>query len=432
MSRRILLAIVGVTALAVIGFGVPLGITVANLYRDEAVSGLERDANKAIAEIPLLPAAGESPELPVLDDGAALGIYDGQGNLVAGTGPPQPDAPVQRAQATSSPVTADSVRGSIVVAIPFSNDEQVIAVVRAALPKSVVNDRVHRAWLAMAGLAFAVIGVAAVVAVLQARRLSRPVKQLAAAADRLGHGDFAVRAGRAGIPEIDAAAAALDTTAERLGELLQRERAFSAHASHQLRTPLTGLRVQLEAATLAGGADPRAALVDALQSVDQLEQTIDDLLALARDVRPKADPLDLRRLIDEVDQRWHGPLADVGRPLRTSVQPDLPTSTASAAALRQILDVLVANAAEHGAGTVTVAVRFAGGGIAIEVSDEGPGIEDNGRDVFASRTDPSTGRGIGLALASSLAGAEGGRLLLGHHGPRPVFRILLPSDDPSE
>jgi signal transduction histidine kinase len=255
------------------------------------------------------------------------------------------------------------------------------------------------------------------------------VKQLAAAAGRLGDGDFAARAGRAGIPEIDAAAAALDTTAERLGELLQRERAFSAHASHQLRTPLTGLRVQLEAATLAPDADLRAALAEALQSVDQLEQTIDDLLTLARDVGLRAGPLDLRGLFDEVNVRWHGPLADAGRPLRTVVQPDLPDAIASPAAMRQILDVLVANAVEHGAGTVTVAARAAGGGIAIEVSDEGPGIAADAGDVFAPRTDPSTGRGIGLGLASSLAAAEGGRLLLGGHGPGPIFRILFPGDD---
>jgi signal transduction histidine kinase len=429
VSRRILVAIVGVTALAVVGFGIPLGITVAHLYRDDAISALERDANKAIAEIPVPSSVVDSPELPVLDDGTQLAVYDGQGHLVAGTGPAQADKPVVRALTSASPVTADPSGASIVVAIPLSSDEVVFAIVRAAYPEHLVTDRVHRAWLAMAGLGLAVIGVAALVAVVQARRLSRPVKQLAAAADRLGQGDFAVRAGRAGIPEIDAAAAALDTTAERLGALLQRERAFSAHASHQLRTPLTALRVQLDAAALNPDADPRGALEEALQSVDQLEQTIDDLLALARDVGPRAGPLDLRTLFEEVNQRWHGPLADVGRPLRTTIQPDLPDATASAAGMRQILDVLVGNAVEHGAGAVTVAARAAGGGIAIEVTDEGQGIASDAGDVFASRTDPSTGRGIGLGLASSLAAAEGGRLLLGHHGPGPTFRILFPGDD---
>jgi signal transduction histidine kinase len=429
MSRRILLAIVGVTAVAVVGFGIPLGITVAHLYRDEAVSALERDANKAIAEIPVPFSAVDTPELPTPDGGTQLAVYDGNGNRIAGSGPARADQPVLQSLAIAGPVTADSAGDSLVVVIPLSRDEQVLAIVRAAVPQHLVTDRVHRAWLAMAGLALAVIGVAALVAVVQARRLSRPVKQLAAAADRLGQGDFAIRAGRAGIPEIDAAAAALDTTAERLGELLQRERAFSAHASHQLRTPLTGLRVQLEAATLNPEADPRAALAEALQSVDQLEQTIDDLLTLARDVGPRVGPLDLRSLFDEVNQRWHGPLADTGRPLRTVVQPDLPDATASPAALRQILDVLVGNAVEHGAGTVTVAARAAGGGIAIEVSDEGPGIASDAGDVFAPRTDPTTGRGIGLGLASSLAAAEGGRLLLGHHGPGPIFRILFAGDD---
>jgi signal transduction histidine kinase len=425
MTRRILVAIVGVTALAIVGFGIPLGIAVAHLYRDEAVSRLERDANRAMAEVPVPSSSNDVPELPALDDGTQLSVYDAQGRRIAGDGPAEADKPVRHAQAGPAPVTANADAGSIVVAIPLSADEQVFAVVRAALPEQVVTDRVHRAWLAMAALGIAVIGVAAFVAVLQARRLSRPVQQLADAADRLGHGDFAVRARRGGIPEIDAVAAALDSTAERLGDLLQRERAFSAHASHQLRTPLTGLRVQLEAATLSPATDPREAIVEALQSVDQLEQTIDDLLALARDVGPRSGPLDLRTLFDEVNQRWHGPLADTGRPLRTVVQPDLPDASASPAAMRQILDVLVANAVEHGAGAVTVSARAAGGGIAVEVTDEGAGVADDAGDVFAPRTDPTTGRGIGLGLASSLAAAEGGRLLLKDHGPHPTFRILL-------
>jgi signal transduction histidine kinase len=97
--------------------------------------------------------------------------------------------------------------------------------------------------------------------------------------------------------------------------------------------------------------------------------------------------------------------------------------------MRQILDVLVANAVEHGAGMVTVTARAAGGGIAIEVTDEGPGVPASAGDVLAPRTDPSTGRGIGLGLASSLAAAEGGRLLLGRYGPGPIFRILFPGDE---
>jgi C4-dicarboxylate-specific signal transduction histidine kinase len=126
-----------------------------------------------------------------------------------------------------------------------------------------------------------------------------------------------------------------------------------------------------------------------------------------------------------VDSRWHGPLADAGRPLRTIVEPDLPAGTASSAAVRQILEVIVANAFEHGAGAVTVVARSAGGGIAVEVTDEGPGVAADAGDVFAPRSESRTGRGIGLGLASSLAAAEGGRLLLGHHGPSPTFRLLL-------
>ena len=102
---------------------------------------------------------------------------------------------------------------------------------------------------------------------------------------------------------------------------------------------------------------------------------------------------------------------------------------ASAAAIGQVLDVLIGNAQQHGRGTVTVRARHAPRSIAIEVSDEGPGPSTDGHDVFRRRPESATGRGIGLALARSLAEAEGGRLTLSRAGPSPGFTLLLPASD---
>jgi signal transduction histidine kinase len=276
-------------------------------------------------------------------------------------------------------------------------------------------------------LAVAVIGLAALVARWHARRLGRPVLALASAAAQLGDGDFSVRADAVGVPEVDAAASALNATAERLGELVGRERTFSADASHQLRTPLTGLRLQLESTLLDPKANRDAAIERALGDIDRLEATVEDLLALARDASPARDPVRVDGLLADADLRWHGPLAAAGRPLRIDVDATLPLVRASAAAIGQVLDVLIGNAQQHGRGALPGGARRAPRSLAIEVSDEGPGPPIDGHDVFRRRPESATGRGIGLALARSLTEAEGGRLTLSRTGPSPRFTLLLPA-----
>jgi len=428
VTRRILSTILAVTTLAVALFGVPLAVGVRRLYDNEAVVRLEREAAEAGIAVPAsFTRSGDPVELPEPGGAITLALYGVDGARVAGRGPARADEAV--AGALRGDVSAGHPPGALVVAVPLTSDEQVFAVIRATVPRRVVDARIHRAWLTMAALALAALAAAGALAWRQARRLGQPVRALAETATRLGHGDFSVRAGPSGVTEVDAAAEALNVTAGRLGELLARERAFSADASHQLRTPLTRLRLQLENALSTPGADHGEAIEAALGDIDHLEVTVEDLLALARDVAPHRERLDLPALLADAEQRWHGPLAAAGRPLRVTVEPDLPPVDASTAALRQVLDVLLGNATEHGAGAVTVHARPAVDALAIDITDEGPGPSVTGEDLFRRRSGTATGRGIGLALARSLTDAEGGRLILSRPGPAPCFSLLLPTAD---
>ena len=190
--------------------------------------------------------------------------------------------------------------------------------------------------------------------------------------------------------------------------------------------PLTGLRLQLEAALEDDRADPRAAITDALSTADRLEQTITDLLALARDAPRSHGPLDFAALIDEIRARWAGPLRDQRRLLRIEVPEVVPDVSGSLAACTQIVDVLVDNASRHGHGPVDVTVRPWTDAVAIDVTNDGPPIErDRQNQLFQRRSMNATGHGIGLAMGRRLAEAEGGRLRL--TADTPTFTLILPA-----
>ena len=360
--------------------------------------------------------------LPRPPHGTTLAIYAADGRLLGGKGPATADPVVTQTLADST-VHHQRDSGSLFAAVPIAEGGHVAYAIRATTSTAEVYPRIRITWLLMVALGAVVLIVTWQLARWQAQRLARPLEHLSAAASTLGHGDFTVRTQPSGIPEIDAVNAALNQTAARIGDLIDRERTVTANASHQLRTPLTGLRLGLEAALDSPNADHHQAITDAIAATERLDHTIDDLIALARGTTPATEPLALDALLAEITDTWHSVLAEIGRPLRISADGGLPRSPASSAAVRQILGVLIDNAVQHGVGTVTVHARDAGAAVAVDVFDEGTQLDGDETDLFDRH--PTGGHGIGLPLARNLAEAEGGRLCLSSRTPT-TFTLFVP------
>jgi signal transduction histidine kinase len=428
-TRIVALAVLA-SALATCLFAVPLAAGVFEyLMQHERVHlvGHARDVAVSVASdvqygTPIDPEDVE--DVGDEDEDLRVTVYDGDGDRIAGLGP---DAPADLVwQALDGDVESEVDDDVFVSVVPVTYSDEVIGAVAVATPSSTVLVHVVFIWAGMAGLAAAAVTVAWLVGRRQARRLARPLEDLQESALRLGDGDFSVRTRRGGVEEIDAVGAALDATAMRLDDLLARERAFSADASHQLRTPLAGMRLRLEAALERLDVDPRPAIAATLVDADRLEAIIDELLTLARAGQSApSGPVDPDTLLGELSPEWGARLALHGRDLDVRVDAAAPAARASSAAVRQVLGVLVDNATTHGRGTVTVAVREASGAVAVDVCDEGPGVQDVESVLFSRQADRRDGHGIGLALARRLVEAEQGRLMLTRVSP-PVFTLLLP------
>ncbi len=433
MRTRIISLAVLTSVVATVLFAVPLGVAVLQYALQHQWGHLVRHASDLAITV-----AGDvyhddriDPEVldDVGDDGEAVAaaVFDRDGRRLAGA-----------VRNGDTDVLADAFDGEVstatdgillVVAVPVTHSDEVIGAVVVTQSRADVLGAVGLMWAGMAGLATAAVTVAWLIGRRQARRLAQPLEELEESARRLGEGDFSIRTRRGGIEETDAVGAALEATAARLDDLLARERAFSTDASHQLRTPLAGMRLRLEAALERTDVDPRPAIAASLVDADRLAAIIDEVLALARAGQgPPAGPVDLGTLVGELSSEWRARLDLHGRDLEVRVDPGAPEARASTAAVRQVLGVLVDNACTHGRGTVTVTVREATGAVAVDVADEGegPGVQGETGAVFTPRAEGRDGHGIGLPLARRLAEAEHGRLQLTRVAP-PVFTLLLPA-----
>lgn len=414
------LAIAGVAAGAIILFGIPLALVLQRTYRDEELVRLQRDTVAATRNIDLPPGAGDQLELPRFS--GQIGIYSSAGRLIAGSGPPRGGATVAQAIALRAPEGA--ANGDLVVASPLFRGEQVTGAVRGRRSQVAVAQKTRRAWSELAALGVGVLILAAAAGLAFGRRLAAPLEGLAGVARRVGEGDFAARAPSSALPEVNELSVALNASSQQIGELITREREFSANASHQLRTPLAALRLELEAALLAGADPGRPELIAGLAQADRLDATISTLLALAHAPGlPRQGRVDLAAAANALQGRWHGRLAAVGRPLRVSVDAASPIGRMSPAVLDEIADTLLQNAYDHGTGTVTVKVREAGEALAFEVADQGPGFAGDPEELFARGV--GSGQGIGLSLARSLAHSAGALLQVTRARPRAQLTVLI-------
>ncbi|WP_426573750.1 ATP-binding protein [Aquihabitans sp. McL0605] len=407
MRRRLLRAFLAVIVVGVTVLGVPLGIIASHLAREQAVRSLDREADAigfAISEPSEQgkPVPASAVSTAARDDRYVV-VRDAAGRTTrVGSRPGGRTIEAQIDTATGVHIT-------------------VLASAREA------DGRTVEAWLIVAGLAVAGMAVAVALAVREANRLGRPLDDLAAASRRLGAGDFSVPVAPVGIPEVDAVGAALTSSSARIADLVRREREFSSNASHQLRTPLTALRVRLEEAAMGGPDEMGPALEDAFLEVDRLDATISELLTLARSDAVTTTELGAAGdVFDATRARWDPLAAPDGRRIDVDLEAGVAEALIPARPIAEVLNVLIENALQHGRGTVRLRARRTNGHLVVTVSDDGPGIPAGfDQAIFTRHVSVGNGSGVGLALARTLVQSVGGRLELAD-ARRAEFELYLP------
>ena len=219
---------------------------------------------------------------------------------------------------------------------------------------SVLNGLASRDKGSLGFLVLLVGLVAALVGYVIARWLSGPFRQLAGAAEQLGRGRFDLDLPRTHIPEAKAISQALLTSAGQLQERLASEQAFAEHASHVLRTPLTGLRLELEELAQRGDLpnDVRQSATRSVGRIDAMDAIAGDLVALARHGALVAGAeIPLRDLATQCAQVWADALGEQDRPLTAAVEGSIDT-TYTPGPVEHILDLLLADVLKRGQGPV--------------------------------------------------------------------------------
>ncbi|MFJ3791922.1 ATP-binding protein [Kitasatospora sp. NPDC090091] len=408
MKRRMINSLLGVVLVVVVVFCVPLALVEKRTIVNAAQDRVDAAAVRVLALVENRLAAGE----PVTGDKFANQVTDGQYVEV--------DIPGQ-------PIVSSGTRPEgdhLLKAVEQGASGETVTVEQS---RAAVDHEIANMLLLLGVVALLAVQAAVALAVWQAKRLARPLTDLAETAERLGSGDPRPRDRRYGVPELDRVAEVLDVSAERIARMLTAERRLAADASHQLRTPLTALSMRLEEITaLAEEPDTvKEEATIALQQVERLTDVVQRLLTTQRDPRsPTAVAFDLDDVIKQQVEEWGASLRGTGRVLQVEGLHGV-TAVGTPGTVAQVLATLIENSLMHGAGTITLRVRPSGTSLVVEVQDQGAGVPPElGNRVFERAVSGRNSTGIGLAVARDLAEADGGRLELLSLKP-PVFALFL-------
>jgi signal transduction histidine kinase len=437
VSRRLLLSYLTLAIVVLALLEIPLGVSYSRNERRNLSANVERDAVAiaSLSEDTLEQHAPAPPALTTLahryqvDTGGRVVVVDAEGRAIVdssarGVGADfatRPEIASALAGTVATGVRHSNTLGTdlLYVAVPAASGGVVHGAVRITYPTSEVDARVRRYWLILAVIAAVVLAVSAALAVGFSRWIVRPLTRVDAAAEEVAGGNLAVRVPRTGPPELRRLAASFNDMVVKLEALLRSQEQFVADASHQLRTPLTALRLRLENLDRDGGQARADELEGALEEVERLSGLVDGLLSLARADRAASAPVDLdvAAAVEERVEAWSALAAE------QEVQLDIrlegrPYARVTPGRIEQILDNLLANALDvaPAGSSVDVHATRADDWIEIRIGDRGPGMSDDqiGRafDRFWRAGSSEAGFGLGLPIVQRLVRADGGDIEL--------------------
>ncbi|HEX6394936.1 MAG TPA: HAMP domain-containing sensor histidine kinase [Acidimicrobiales bacterium] len=432
MTRRLLLSYLGLAILILVVLEVPLGLLAQRHERGISASQASREA----AGLAGLATEGlehtEAAQLSNLattyksSTGGEVEIIGPAGNILASSSSDKDNDVVTDFHqlvvtalygVSASAFTEDEGKPWAAAVTPVLLDRRPAGVVLLAIPASVTEQRIHDIWIALGGFAAAVLVLTAVVGVVLARSLSRPLSRLESVVAGLGGGDLNARARENdGPPQIRSLAQQFNHMASRLTELVESQARFVADASHQLRSPLTALRLRLEnleASATSGTTDEIAA---AGREVQRLSRIVDGLLTISRagQDEPPREVVDIQAVIAERCDAW-GALAAEKHVALDHNGPGPLFATLVPGDLEQILDNLLANALDaspQGSRIVVSVDSDRSRSLRVHVTDEGRGMTLDERNRAFDRfwqgpTSNGGHSGLGLAIVRQLANCNG-------------------------
>ena len=426
MTRRLVLAMALLVAAVALALAIPLAIVVANDQRAAFISNLEVDTLTTAAKMsgePFLDWDNTAQEAAAAT-GARVVVVDPQLNLLADSDDTSLDRVFDRPEVNAALAGSltSNVRTSVTlgedlrfVAAPVIQNYGVVAAVRLSLPESNVTHEIQETQRWLVVFVLTVMIAAALVAWWLARSIASPLRSVAAVAETLPD-DLDLRADEThGPPEVRAVAKSLNSTAHRLSGILHRTQRVAADASHHLRTPLTGVRLRLEAIDdISDQSQVQHEAQAAMAEVDRLARRLEQVLALARSdagagpFASQAASLILRQRIEAASAMFE----ERGIALTSTLAPGVFVA-APAGVIAQIADELLGNALQYARSRVHVELDIAERTSVLTVSDDGPGVPEAERDAVFQRFTRGKesvpgGSGLGLALVRESVVALGG------------------------